>query len=179
MRLADDSRYQRLPGSRGSCFHPVQYWLAADHLVLLEVSGFYEKYRRFDLAELVALTVRPTRQRQWIALGIALPMLFFGGIGALVLGLNNGPELRVFGWVFLGLGLAGLVAVLWIWAHGPRYEARLTTSVQTLVLPGLHSAEGIAQFRQALLAARPASDAPGQVAAAPSGAVGDLPSPVT
>lgn len=153
MRLAEDPAYTRLPGSRRALMGDVQYWLARDHLLLVEVVGMVEKYRRFDLQELVALTVRPTRQRLWQMLVLGLLAGAILAFGVFLIFLSPTDETRLIGEVCLGLPviLLGMMGgVLWV---GPSCELRLTTSVQTLVLPGLHRRKGAEMFRAALLRA--------------------------
>lgn len=176
MRLAEDPNYTRLPGSSRSFLGTVQYWRGPDHLLLVEVLWLVERYRRFDFQDMVALTIQPTRRFVWMSLVCGALTVFFGGLG--ILAWSGGPAEAW--WVFAGLALApalmSLVALAWILARGPSCEVRLTTSVQTLRLPGLRSLRGARRFRNALLTGLPPALDPGDgMALGATGAVPDFP----
>lgn len=160
MRLAEDPNYTRLPGSKRTLFGHVQYWLAKDHLLLVEVIGLTERYRRFELKDMIALTVRPTRLRLWLSL-ILTPIALICLGWALYLysaqAMALAPEIAA---VLSVLGLIALSALLWLAAGGVGCEVRLTTSVQSLVLPGLKFRRGVERFREALLKALPRTEPP-------------------
>ena len=155
MRLTEDPNYTRLPGSSRSLLGTVQYWRGTDHLLLVEVLWLVERYRRFEFQDMVALTIQPTRRFVWMSLVCGALMFFFGGL--VFLAWSGGPAEAW--WVFAGValapGLISLVALVWILARGPSCEVRLTTSVQTLRLPGLRSLRGARRFRDTLLRGLP------------------------
>ena len=68
MRLHQDPQYRRLPVSQRSIGRQVSLWLAADHLLVVDVAGFIERYRRYRLEDLRAVVVRPTRTGRVVAL---------------------------------------------------------------------------------------------------------------
>jgi len=152
MRLTDDSNYTRLPGGSPNPIGPVQYWLGPDHLLLVEVVWFVEKYRRFDFIDLQALTVRPTWIRVWMWLVLFMALISLTGGGTALVFLAP-PAFRVLAVLLLASTAAPLGLALWIVALGPGREVRLTTSVQTVVLPGLRFDRKVEKFRSALVAA--------------------------
>jgi len=154
MRLADDSNYTRLPGGSRSVLRPVQYWLARDHVLLVEVVWLVEKYRRFDLKDLEALTVRPTWARASILVGLMILMVPLLGLGGYLWIQESDRASRAIAGALLGLALAIAAYGARIVSFGPGCEVRLTTSVQSIVLPGLRFRKGAERFRAALLVAQ-------------------------
>lgn len=161
MRLAEDANYTRLPGSARSFLGTVQYWRGPDHLLLVEVLWLVERYRRFDFQDMVALTIQPTRRFVWMSLVYGALIFCFGGLGFLAWSEGPGEVRWVFGGLALALALMSLAALVWILARGPSCEVRLTTSVQTLRLPGLRSLRGARRFRDTLLMGLPPALAEG------------------
>ena len=153
MRLPDDPNYTRLPGGSRSILGPAQYWLARDHLLLVEVVWLVEKYRRFDLKDLEALTVRPTWTRVWIWSALSIPMAIGLGLGIYLWREETQTGSLVVAGILVGLAIALGGICIWLGVLGPGCEVRLTTSVQSIVLPGLRFRAGAARFRAALLAA--------------------------
>ncbi len=156
-RLALDPTYRRLPGAGWTPNGPVQYWLARDHLLLVEVVWFKERYRRFDLKDLEALTLGQTRWRWWGSLALLAPVLFATMLTSWFW-TSDGAELNefqknVFGGLLLlvTLMLVGLL-VRFFW-RGPTSRVRLKTSVQELSLPGLKRLRAAREFRDQILAA--------------------------
>ena len=72
-RLQNDPAYRRLKCSSNYVVGHVSYWLASDHLLLVDVIGFVERYRQFRLADIELIVIRPTRTR-----------MLLGSIGACV-----------------------------------------------------------------------------------------------
>ncbi len=158
MRLAEDPNYTRLPGSSRTFFGLVQYWLAKDHVLLVEVIWVTERYRRFELKDMIALTVRPTRLRLWLSL-VLIPIVPI--CLGLALYLNRAQPIELSQGVAVALAVLGLIALsalLWVAARGEGCEVRLTTSVQSLVLPGLKFRRGMERFREALVNALPRAE---------------------
>lgn len=157
MRLFEDPNYTRLPGSGRTLLGAVQYWRGPDHLVVVEVLALVERYRRFEYRDMVALTIRPTAMRWWLAAAYGVLALLFAGLGYAVWAVSIDRAQEVVAGVLGGAGLVALGAVVWMVAWGATCEVRLTTSVQTLVLPGLKSMRGARRWRAALLAGVPAA----------------------
>lgn len=153
MRLADDPNYTRLPGGSRSLLRPVQYWLARDHVLLVEVVWLVEKYRRFDLKDLEALTVRPTWARASILVGLMFLMVPLLGLGGYLWIQESDRASRAIAGALVGLAVAIVAYAGRILSFGPGCEVRLTTSVQSIVLPGLRFRKSAERFRAALLAA--------------------------
>ena len=59
--LRHDSNYTRLPGGGSTLSGQATYWLAKDHLLLVEVQFATERYRRFNLEEIQTVIIRRTQ----------------------------------------------------------------------------------------------------------------------
>jgi hypothetical protein len=79
-RLAEDPRYRRLPVTERLPWRHVSLWLAEDHLLVVDVLGFVERYRRYRLTDLRAVTVRPTRTGPVVAAACGIVFLLAGGL---------------------------------------------------------------------------------------------------
>ncbi len=151
MRLAQDPQYRRLPSGGWTQNGPVQYWLARDHFLLVEVVWFVEKYRRFDLKDVEALIIRPTAWRAWGSGALLVPTLLLLTLCAWFFA-ANGKGLEVFPELLLGGGILVLTLVLLgslvaFFFRGPTSQVRLTTTVQSINLPGLSRQKTARQFR--------------------------------
>jgi hypothetical protein len=140
MRLAQDPAYRRLRGARRTTLGNASYWLARDHLLIVDVVWYVENYRRFELHEIEALVIRPTSVWKW-ALGA---LAFFAvAAGGLMLASAGEPGLLFTFGIFAG---AALLALAYTWWWGPTGQILLRTSVQTIALPGLGRLKTIRRF---------------------------------
>lgn len=153
MRLADDPNYIRLPGGSPALLGPAHYWLAKDHLLLVEVIWLVEKYRRFDLKDLGALTIRPTWVRAWIWSALAVPMAISLALGIYLWLEETETVSRVIAAMLIGLAINLMGIGIWIARLGEGCEVRLITSVQSMILPGIRFRKGAERFRRALVTA--------------------------
>ena len=109
----------------GSC----TLWAGGDHLLLVELRGFTEMYRRFYFRDVQAIIIRPTeRARTWSFL-LALSAL---GLAALASGVGAGWN--IVGWILAGLALIALIVNL---SLGRSCECTLQTPLQTVALRSL------------------------------------------
>lgn len=161
-RLKNDPAYRRLKSSPNYVLGHVSYWLASDHLLLVDVIGFVERYRQFRLADIELIVIRPTRTR-----------LILGIIGAGV----TAPLLILAAWLWsqylstsdadwaVGASIASVFAALASFAlaltlaRGQICQTRLVTGVQEIRLPGMFRVRD-AQALAAALAAQTQSLAP-------------------
>ncbi|HMO64161.1 MAG TPA: hypothetical protein PKE47_02860, partial [Verrucomicrobiota bacterium] len=77
MTLRQNPAYRRLRvGGRGP-LGSASYWLAADHLMIVEDNGVTEKSRRLELRDIAALVAAPTDAWRLLngALGMTLGLL--------------------------------------------------------------------------------------------------------
>ncbi len=138
-RLQNDPGYRRLRAARWN-WRTTSYWLAPDHLLIVDAVGVMERYRRFDLRDLEMLILHPTSSRR-IAVWILAPTLaILAGVTAFLgyLALTSTTEYAGI-WALISAFptflLAGALA--WVVLPGPFCETQLRTGVQTLSLSGL------------------------------------------
>jgi len=74
--------YRRLPGRQSAPFSVATLWLAADHLLLAEVQGYTETYRRIYLRDIQALVVRRTHRRAVWTVILGVPALLLAALTA-------------------------------------------------------------------------------------------------
>ncbi len=156
--LSRDPRYQRLPASRRPFIGSASYWLASDHLLIVDVIGILERYRRIRLADLEVVLVQPNHLRRIFA-GILAGLLFllipaFGFIIYRSLSAGDSDFIPLV--ILLAvIGLIPLILLLWILIPGPFCQTRLRTSVQDIRLPGLYRLNVARKFVAALRDAAP------------------------
>lgn len=149
-------RYRRLPGFGrrllGESIIPWfrnSLWLSEDHLLRVEHRLDHELYRRIYFRDIQYFTIRRTRQRRNISLllaGFTLPFFFI-----FLLSLLFKPSLLVMLLLFSPIG--GLLLLVLINTFlGPYCEVKVTTSVQSTVLPSLNR---LARARQVLARLEP------------------------
>lgn len=125
-RVAD---YRRLPGRGRTALGSTTLWIGDDHLLLVELRGFTETYRRFYFRDVGAILVRRTRRAAvWSAL-LGVPGLVFLGIAA-----RAGPGWNVFWGCLAGLAFLALAANIVL---GPSCKCALWTPLQTVDLRSL------------------------------------------
>jgi hypothetical protein len=106
-------------------------WLAADHFMQVDSSGYSESYQRFQFADVQGFFIANSNRRLywnlfWIIWAIIAGLPFFF---ALTEGEMPGASM-----VFLGIAV---VFLLWNNALGPSCRVYLVTKVQTLHLAGV------------------------------------------
>jgi hypothetical protein len=123
--------YTRLTRATTSVGSYRSLWLAADHLLVVNSTGYSEEYRRIQFQNIQGFfTVASGRKSSWF--------LFWGSLGLLAgiivtINITTGQRL-VASPIFLGIGVVGTV-----WNHllGPSCKVYILTGVQTLLLPSL------------------------------------------
>ncbi len=134
MMLKSDPNFTRLKklGGRGYLGR-VSYWLGVDHLLVVEVTNYNERYRRFYFRDIQAVIVQRNRNCMWgnIVAGV---IAILPALGAVAL-LNDGE--------YAGASLVGGILVLigvFIMANtlrGPMCSVHLRTAVQTQKLANI------------------------------------------
>lgn len=139
-RLQNDPAYQRLKSSSNYVVGHVSYWLGPDHLLLVDVIGFVERYRQFRLADIELIIIRPTRTRMLLgSIGacVAVPLVALAA-GLWLQYLNTSDT----DWA-VGAGIASFFAAIastfltLVLAGGQICQTRLVTGVQEIRLPGM------------------------------------------
>ncbi len=137
--LRRDPNYTRLPGGGRTLTGNASYWLARDHLLLVDVQTASERYRRFDLRDIRSLTLVATRV-EWFY------RAFWGGgflviLAVLVGSLISARSYTNGDWMgfiaFSATGALFLARLLWVLYTGPSCRLEIETAVQTVRLPGL------------------------------------------
>jgi hypothetical protein len=160
--LRHNPDYVRLPGGGLTSAGMVSYWLARDHLLVVEVQVVSESYRRIELRDFQSLSLLATWTHLWssILLGvIAIGMCGFSLVTFSLERANGFSEpsgiVVVFGVISMLL-TAGLVASL---RRGIGCRTELQTSVQTIPLAGLRRWRKAEQFLAAITPAIQAAQA--------------------
>lgn len=156
--------YVRLPGGGLTWAGKVSYWLARDHLLVVEVQVVSESYRRIDLKDFQRLSLMVTRTHLWQSIILGLITIGISGFSLAIFSLEraNGfsepsgiVTIVVFG-VLSMLLTAGLVASL---RRGIGCRTELQTSVQSIPLRGLRRWRKAEQFLAAITPAIQAAQA--------------------
>lgn len=165
--LKKDPNYRRLKLGGAGLLGVSTLWLARDHLLVVEVSGYVEKYRRFYFRDIQAVIVQNTNVRLgWtIGLAVCLALSLLGLVSVKWDSSSPNPVLLGVCVAFmLGFGVPLMINLL----RGPTCTVLLRTAVQTQKIPGLSrrakAGKLVETLAPAITAAQQASPAP---AAAP------------
>jgi len=137
--MASEKEYKKLPGKKRNFLGFSTLWLGPDHLLLIDTSGYTERYKRFYYKDIQAITA--CRINSWKIVNIVLAFLC-----ALLFGLSFysgefGSAFSRFMGSFLFLCFIGYL--LW----GPSLKCYLKTAIQTEKLPTLYQYR---KFKKAL-----------------------------
>jgi hypothetical protein len=131
-------RYKRLPGRgprkrgiitavRSRC----SLYLAGDHILAVDNTGFFENYKRFYFADIQAfITQKTKRGTVWNI--VLVVMIACSLAGALF---SEEESLRILCWILSGIFLAFLLANI---LRGPTCTCNIVTAVQVEKLPSLN-----------------------------------------
>ncbi|MDR3456910.1 MAG: hypothetical protein P4N60_05650 [Verrucomicrobiae bacterium] len=161
--LKKDPNYQRLKLGGAGLMGVSTLWLAQDHLLVVEVTGYVEKYRRFYFRDIQAMVIQSTSLRLWWSLGLGA-MIACLLLILLVTTWNSPSPDPVVVWVFVGIMLLFAVPLLINLLRGPTCTVLVRTAVQTQKIPGLNrrkkAGKLMALLVPAISAAQGASPAP-------------------
>lgn len=132
MVLSKDPTYQRIKARTRTVLGSASYWLAQDHLLVVDIESTMERYRRFNLEDLEAVIIRDTRRfGLWnVVLGV-LDLFFVVFMILLVQGDQTA-------FVVCGIVLFILVVLTILnLVLGPTAYCELVTAVQTFRMPGV------------------------------------------
>lgn len=146
--LKQDPAYKRLKTSGLTLAGRTSYWLGPDHLLLVEVQSYTERYRRFRFDEIEAICGYKSARRILINIILLVLFLLFGIIpvasaARTSVDLTYGGALMV---VFGGL-------FLWNTVRGPTCSAQIITAVQTTRLPGISRMKQLEKLIEAIQSA--------------------------
>jgi len=139
--LQRDPNYRPLKvGGRG-LLSAVTYWLAPDHMLVVEVVGYVERYRRFRYGDIQALIIRRTRTAEILrgiltGLAVLLAILESWFVASRVGGAWDTPD-TVAAALLGGLLVAALLSLIVNLVRGPTCVCHLLTAVRTHELPRL------------------------------------------
>lgn len=159
--LKKDPNYRRLKLGGSGLLGRSSFWLGPDHLLVVEVAGAVEKYRRFYFRDIQAVIIQKTNVRLWWGIGWSV-LLLFSLLGFLMSAVGERDDVglafsAVFSF-FFGLGL------FLTFFFGQTCVVLLRTAVQTQALPNISRRKKatllLAQLPPAVLAAQTASPSP-------------------
>ena len=133
--LKNDPSFRRVGAGSSGPLGSASYWLSRDHLLVVEIAGYMERYKRFLYSDIQAIAVQRTRTGMvWSA---ALLCLLLGCLAAILLVLLVGASGDMLLWVYIFAGLAVLLAggLLLNVRAGPTCVCRIRTAVQIATLP--------------------------------------------
>jgi len=174
--LKKDPGYRRLKLGRAGLTSTSSFWQAPDHLLIVEVTGCVEKYRRFYFRDIQAVIIQKTKTRLWWSIGLVMGLLFMLAILVQVnWGMQSDDAPAFFICAFLALCL--IVALAGSFLSGPTCTVLIRTAVQTQVLPNINRRKKadklVEQIGPAIIAAQTTPAAPAATtttASNPSGA---------
>lgn len=150
--LKRDPNFQRLKLRGREIFRRVSYWQGPDHLLLVEVRGYTEHYRRFNFRDVQALVARRTSDNVVITVGLLLVAALFGLLAATADDVTSGRVCLVMMLPFV----IGVIVNLWL---GPTCACDIRTAVQQERLPGLNRLRQFHYLRDTLTPAIQAAQA--------------------
>ncbi len=123
--------YTRLTRATPALASYKSLWLAADHVLVLNSTGYHEEYRRIHFRDIQGFFMTASERRgSW-----ALFWAIWAGVSGLVMASGFIMESRpVVSGVFCGIGV---MALLWNYLLGPGCVVYVVTRVQTQPLPSL------------------------------------------
>ena len=148
-RLPKDPAYRRLRASNIPAGR-TSYWLASDHLLMVERTLIVERYRRFELSDLEVLVIQPNSWRRNVSLfltpflvGLIAATAFAGARVA-----ADPTDSDTVVWLVLATIPTALLsgALGWVVFPGQFCRTQLSSGVQTLNLGGLNRLPRARQF---------------------------------
>jgi len=139
--LRYDPQFRRLKISSYGALGTASYWLGPDHLLVVTVSNYAERYQRFLYSDIQALIVRRTEGRLvWnVILGFATVLSLT--VSLIEAANPSKANLTPGNWWAIGifLGIAAVLGVLLAvnWLRGPTCICHLQSAVQVIPLPRL------------------------------------------
>lgn len=162
-RLQNNPAYRRLRSSPKVYPTHASYWLAADHLLVVDVIGFVERSRQIRLEDIELIVIRPNSLRLILSSCLAalvVPLMALTG-WLLYLGVSTSDT----DW-YVGAGILGFflsmtsVALAIVWFGGQTCQTRLATGVQEIRLSGLYRVRLARAFAEELRAAAAVNSSP-------------------
>jgi len=133
--LKKDSNYKRLRlGGKGWLNH-ASYWLGPNHLLVVEVSNYVERYRRFYFRDVQAILVQNSHARLgWnIGFGICACLTLAGFLFSTIIGLRDNVAATIWFAFFFLFGVCLIINTF----RGPSCSVHLRTAVQNQKLSGI------------------------------------------
>ena len=170
--LHQNPAYRKLRSSLIPLVGSSSYWLAEDHLLVVDVMGVLERYRKFQLDDIENIVIRPNRLRLILGLILGILLIPFLGmaIGFWIAGLTA-TDGEGEGWIVAAVFVSTIAAILipilaFVLIGGTMCEVRMTTAVQEIRLPGLYrlpKARALVQELQSAAQRLPPPPAPSPV----------------
>ena len=127
-------KYRRLPGWHTGLFTRDSLWSADDHILLVQSSGYVERYRRYYFKDIQGITVIPTPRSYRLALAIGTPLLLVAVVAVTSIAKMIQPEWAIFGGIF---GMPLLLGFVVNWVRGKSCRTTVYTAVADINLTPL------------------------------------------
>ena len=137
--LRNNPEYKRLKVGGHGALSSASYWLGREHLLLVVIASYVEKYHRFRYADIQGLVIRKTRTHYiwgfiFAALALGAFLAAFDTLrGQSLDALSSGAVAGFSALVFFGAVMVGSMILNAIW--GPTCTCHLRTALQSLPLP--------------------------------------------
>ena len=160
--LKNDPNYRRLKFNGNGLSGSSSLWLAQDHLLIVEVAGYVEKYRRYYFRDIQAVIVQNTSVRLgWtIGLTVCLALSLLGLVS--VKWDSPSPDPVVLGVCVVFMLCFGVPLMINL-LLGPTCTVLVRTAVQTQKIPNISrrnkAGKLVAELAPAVTAAQQASPA--------------------
>lgn len=143
--LSRDPQFRKLKIKARSAGGSATYWLGPDHLLIVTVDGYNERYRRIYFRDVQAIIIRRTSTWIWMAVVMSLLLILAG-----ILPISTG---QLEGYIFGGIMITvvGVILVAHLIA-GPTCGCRVVTAVQNRDLPHLNRWKPASRLLEALQA---------------------------
>ena len=133
--LRKDPNYQRLKLGGGSSLSNASYWIGPNHLLVVEVTNYVERYRRFYFRDIQAILVQKSLVRLgWnIGFGLVSASLLMGLLFSVFAPARDDVIVSIWFGFFLLFSVCLIINTL----RGPTCVVQVRTAVQSRKLPGL------------------------------------------
>jgi hypothetical protein len=133
--LTKDPGYKRLKLGGRSWVNNATYWIGSNHLLVVEVANYVERYRRFYFRDIQTILVQnsPARLGWNIGFGVVAGLLLMGLLASAFSGSRDNVSVTIWFAFFLLFAACLMINTL----RGPSCSVHVRTAVQTQKLAGV------------------------------------------